>query len=67
VGRCRPSNGDGKSDLVVANRSSNNLSILLGNATALHPGGQPLLCFLSDQSSPGISTRRKADLAVRQL
>ena len=59
-------NGDGKQDLVVANPSSNNVSILLGDGTGnfsgptfLNAGSQPFSVAVGDFNGDG-----KQDLAV---
>ncbi|MFM6277324.1 MAG: FG-GAP repeat domain-containing protein, partial [Dolichospermum sp.] len=59
-------NGDGKSDLVVANDASNNVSILLGNgagsfssATNFNVGVNPLSVVVGDFNGDG-----KSDLAT---
>ncbi|WP_187602861.1 Calx-beta domain-containing protein, partial [Microcystis aeruginosa] len=62
-------NGDGKSDLAVANYASNNVSVLLGTgtgsfgtATNFSVGNRPLSLTVGDFNSDG-----KSDLAVANL
>jgi len=62
-------NGDGKADLAVANRFTNNVSVLLGDgaggfapAVQLRSGGQPDAVTSADFNGDG-----KADLAVTSL